>query len=830
VIYNEGSQLVLQESYDEVARKRHVSIKQVQEEDNGTLSILRATYTVVGFFFAGFLFIFSIQLILFVILDLAINAGTTDLSDPHYGLAVGVLFAFPLLIHGLSLMNMLAGLFVIDLWRGHRLFKKFIFPSVRDEVVEWIFLLGFLLLPLTLMGCCLMAKTEKWWEYTELFWFSSVFFFYIMFGVSLVFAEAKLFYSVCVAFATQESLLDRLLHSAMLRKRHSLSGYARTTYSSFGSPEDAVFGQGEAGRSHIVQGTLYENQRSLYARFTEWSSLGGRFYEKLEEFPKRMYSVDDLIGRRPYITTYSWDLERYFCKPRKTRYIGILRGPGAITSTQFKSTIVCAVMGVTLIYFLIAAFLIYIELPWSVFAVCLVLVIALTLPFCLSPCKLNTELGKIRLIKDEWKRKSVLFPPLHLPAMLQNPSEVPQSLLPKEATESLTRKGALSADIQLEESQSNNPVLPDTKVDGSNELKSESVNYNHNSVEMENGRGLQLKIDTIPTAISESNNDNIAVVEHTVASNDLPSMHEHSHGKESQIEWKGFSKENENLSMGIYATSEKYRITQPTKPLILFWFFMELLFLVFWPTLALYSIESWQLATIFFFLALFSMFRHISNSEILLQETGITSFQGMDERTRWEHENRISTLAGMISRGKSYQAWRFIFSLITIMLLAVGLQALSTSVESKWEGNFDTVPDFYYKPLHSLHYTTCEVTSNLQTNLSVSLADYAFFSLEAYRLPEVSQQEIPNWFGPDKVEERADIVEAFRSDEEPRIPVYYRLFTMVVNESQYAVVSIRGTHNAWCVHVYFCFLECCHRTNLIVLFSVSPSSIYTLRF
>ena len=765
VIYNEGSQLVLEEQYDRETKKRHISIKQMEEESSGSLSILRGTYTTVGFFFAGFLVAFSLQIILFVICDLAINAGYTGLQSATWGWAMGIIFSFPLLIHGLSLANMLAGFFILDLWRGHPLFKKFILAGVRSEIVEWIFLVGFLLAPFTVMGACLVAKTDDWWQITSLYWFASVFAFYLIFITSVTFYESRVFLNV--AFRSQDgSTMDRFLASLMLRKKHSLSGYSRTTYASFGSPEAAMNIDPSAERQYVVKGSLQENRRSIYSRFTQLSFVQGVLYETQESFPQRMFSVDDITGKRPYETSYSWGLERHFCKPRKTRYIGILRGPGAITSTQFKSSIACAFVGVFLLYFLIAGILTYTGFKWSFVGLVLVVLILLSLPFCLRPCILQGQLGRLRALKQEWKQRgSVVLDPNAIPADLMEQNNIEDDV---KTGDNVTSPPDVEADATKTEIKEEPVATDDTKHKGS----------------------------LTPTAVVGER------IEHVI-SNVKKRVGFDDHKNETysfETEWKGFSKAKTDMSMGVYNVSEKYRITQPTKGFIIFSLLVELVIFIIYPTLALYMIESWQLATLYLALALMSTFRHFTNSEALLQETGklhSADNKTSSEASTWESESRLSQIAGTLSRGKAYQAWRVIFWIFALGLFGLGGMAVTTKTESSWNNGFTPVNDFYYDPVDSLHYATCALEKNVGGNIPLTLADYTLLSTQTYRSADVAPAELEQWFGIDVVVEHPEIVEEFRKDEFPVVPVTYKLFTGTGEESQYAVVSIRGSQNAW---------------------------------
>lgn len=117
VIYNQSSQLVIEENYNKEAKKRVITIKQMSEEAGGSLKCLRLTYCLMGTFFLGFLFVFTMQTLYFVALDLSINMGLGE-NQPDLFFAIGILLSFPVFVHGFALTMMLAGIFLRDIWRG----------------------------------------------------------------------------------------------------------------------------------------------------------------------------------------------------------------------------------------------------------------------------------------------------------------------------------------------------------------------------------------------------------------------------------------------------------------------------------------------------------------------------------------------------------------------------------------------------------------------------------------------------------------------------------------------------------------------------------------
>lgn len=747
VIYNQNSQLVIEEKYDYRTNKKRVTIKQVAEESSSSLKVLRLTYTSVGAFFLGFLFVFTMQVMLFVALDFAIHAGLTEMEEdanPYF--ASAILFSFPIFVHGFALIMMLAGLFVLDLWRGHPLFRKFVCPKVSDVFVEWMFVICLLILPFCVMGGAL-CTTVYWWQVTSLYWFFSVLICYLLFVVSVVVYEARVFLAATVGmewFKDFNSFLSMCKACILLRNRHGLGGYTYTDYMSFGTPD--IVSDESQSRKHVIAGTLFENQRGIYDKFTQWSVLQGWLYKTLDK-PKRLYSVDDITDRRPYMTSFSWSLEKYFCQPRNSRYIGIIKGPGAVTQRQLRSTVVCALFGLIVIYFVLGSVLVYFGLSWGIIAFVVVIAGLVSLPFLLGPIRRYKELVKLKLIKKEHMiRASTL-------------NHTKQSALPGKLASAVTR---LSEEVAVDA----------TSVRGSSIVLGASVQGGIQSEWTGNG---EVK-------------DNNRTVKFAGDVKDEES--------ESDVQWTGFSSNRSSASMGVYSVTERYRITEPTERFSLGLELCSAFIFVFLPTSALYYIESWQLATIYVALCAVVDVRHHTNARVLVQELGRPDGVGVDDTT-WSNQSRMSQVTATISRGKSYQGWRAFYLFFSLILIAFGVQALFVDVKSRQEGDFTMIPDFHYESQNSLHYTSCDMTRNLDDNMAVSMADYIFLSALVYRTLEESSKGLTEWYGEGVLKDRDDIVKRFRSKEDDSVPVYYRLYTHERDGLTHAAVAVRGTQNAW---------------------------------
>jgi hypothetical protein len=88
VLEANDAQFVLEETYDKKHDRHSVSIRRIHDTSEG-VRVLRTSYLIVTAFWTGFLFVFCLQILLFLFLDLAIQAGATTKQAPNWGKAIG---------------------------------------------------------------------------------------------------------------------------------------------------------------------------------------------------------------------------------------------------------------------------------------------------------------------------------------------------------------------------------------------------------------------------------------------------------------------------------------------------------------------------------------------------------------------------------------------------------------------------------------------------------------------------------------------------------------------------------------------------------------------
>lgn len=101
------------------------------------------------------------------VLDLGVETGATSLNaTPNVGNTIGVILAIIVFVLAFAEALVISGGYVLDVWSGHFLVKKFVFNQLSNVAVDWIFFCFFLLFPLLIMCFSLLARSADWWRIT----------------------------------------------------------------------------------------------------------------------------------------------------------------------------------------------------------------------------------------------------------------------------------------------------------------------------------------------------------------------------------------------------------------------------------------------------------------------------------------------------------------------------------------------------------------------------------------------------------------------------------------------------------------------------------------
>lgn len=307
--------------------------------------------------FIGFLFVFSAQVILFLVLNMAIELGITSKSGLHFGTAIGISLAIPSFMNALVNALAFASYFVHDAWRGHRLMSQFLNHPLHMQWVVFLFYLGF---PLLTMGVTLLLRFSQWWEMTSLVWFYCTFMFYVCFVILVVFYETLGCWEIMKNREQGPTSPWQLLRMCILaRQFQTYSGEQYATYLS------------QRNLSSALDNTELENTRREWKGLWTYVTLlpalstdqGLGLMEHLAD-PEALRTMADARDVRPFVTSTTWSLQKSFCGwPHHAGQFALVRGPGALTRSQQRSSLAGAVVGDLLVILLVTGALFWLNAP-----------------------------------------------------------------------------------------------------------------------------------------------------------------------------------------------------------------------------------------------------------------------------------------------------------------------------------------------------------------------------------------------------------------------------------------------------------------------------------
>jgi len=399
IVWSEGSQqIVLEDDVDEEGKSELMRLKSMNVDTN-SLKALRALYSLVCLFWVGYIIVFCINLLLFIVMDLLIFAGATSDSDKQVvAFAWGVLLSFPLYIYGLSQLLVIAGSYVIDTWNGHILLKKTlvgVFEGTALEgnsaiVLEWMTFSVFLGIPIMVLCFTLFMGRPDFWDTTSVTWLYLIGSFYFLYAIALI--KTELHDSFVLTrnyedfredgeYNNSANFWETLHRAIVFRQRHVYSGSLKFNY----------FTQGFVD----YDGEELEPDESWYSKFVKlgflnWLNLFRAIDEnkygakKIKECGGQLgieiYDIEDVQDRRPFISKGNWSLEKIFCRNEKSRYIVIAGGPSAVTAAQIKSSGIFALIMYTIFLAIFASVSHWYKLPVSIIMVIELLMIAFIYP------------------------------------------------------------------------------------------------------------------------------------------------------------------------------------------------------------------------------------------------------------------------------------------------------------------------------------------------------------------------------------------------------------------------------------------------------------------
>eukprot|EP00980_Cylindrotheca_fusiformis_P027942 scaffold22570_cov109-Cylindrotheca_fusiformis.AAC.5 len=360
---------------------------------------LNSFYAIIAALFAGILLLFFIQMLLHVVLNLAAQAGVTE-KDPHLrvGNLLGTIFALVSFSHYFAEALVIAGRFIVDCYTDQTLAKS-LFRKRGYLVVEWCFAVCFLLIPSVVGMVTLTMQNDEWWMLTSTTWFFLVMGFFGLFSFSVVYYEIRAAYSLVASRMNARSFIDVMKHCILLRQRRSYSGQIFTT-----ALARNIFSNSLDSTRNSLRFNLYEQSKRVSTPiWTRLVKLMPTFlFKDLSDEPKEIYTIDDVNDYRPFLTHHNWSLERVFCRPRHSRYVAVVSGPGALTKGQMRSSVLCAALYFVLVAYLVVSILIWFHASVGVILIFLAVLLLFNYRSVLDTyalIKLGRDLIAVRMTK-----------------------------------------------------------------------------------------------------------------------------------------------------------------------------------------------------------------------------------------------------------------------------------------------------------------------------------------------------------------------------------------------------------------------------------------------
>jgi hypothetical protein len=123
--------------------------------------------------------------------------------------------------------------------------------------------------------------------------------------------------------------------------------------------------------------------------------------------PVKLFTLDDVQENRPFVTKYTWSLERVYCRPTNSRYIAIVDGPKPLTKAQLKSSLVCSFIGTGLMLLLLVSILVWMSIPGGFIAIAFLIAVIMTWGSLRSTLRLLTLTKDLYGVQEEIESESI---------------------------------------------------------------------------------------------------------------------------------------------------------------------------------------------------------------------------------------------------------------------------------------------------------------------------------------------------------------------------------------------------------------------------------------
>jgi len=388
IIDTEQEQIILQQKIPTDddggmdSKKAKVVVKRLSPGTYG-YRMLRVGYALIAILFMGFLFVVCFQILLFLFAALPVEAGYSSSQSSVSGLAiVSTLLSIPLMIYGMSSLMSLCSAFVVDAFHGGALF--------RSTIVEVMYMMVFLVIPMTTFAVALMAGHAESWRLTSGVWGILVLILFCVWGLAVTYREVyscfwlveKHYFQGCdVQLLTSPSSganlswREKMRHLMKIAKKALLLTQT-SRYAGIWRERYQVTASSDAG---LLNMDPVEQRKSIYS----WISRISVFTDKLKffkvlEVPKRVYGPSEVRDIIPFVTRDNWSMQRLWCAgDTRLHSVVVARGPSRLTLDQIKLS-----SWVSLASTLLATLLAFGGLVWSGGGVTVSIIVAVLAVFC----------------------------------------------------------------------------------------------------------------------------------------------------------------------------------------------------------------------------------------------------------------------------------------------------------------------------------------------------------------------------------------------------------------------------------------------------------------
>jgi len=385
-----------------------ITAKHIEDRSIG-LSLLHTVYSIVALLMTGFLFVFCLNIVLFLFIGLTVQGGLTVNKDWNFFGFFGIMLSTPLFTRSLAQCMTLATNFVLDCWDGHSLIKS-LSPLSWDNpavIIDWTDTSIFLIIPTIVAVFSLYLGSDDWWTITALTWISSVFIYFILFAGVVIYYEIEAAFqllrhqdnsNILTSLYPPSKEIARvsnlyLLRCAVLARQHyNLCGVksVRIIETDDRKMRDVVFDM----KSLHAEDKKYQE---FDLNFTQLRSISWCWIMKMKvtqyigmskplldsDVPLPIYSLDEVNGQVPYVTKNTWNLAKLYFRDRQVTTVAVINGDEKlenVTDAQGRSSFIFAVVANAIGIILVSALLTWIKLS----ALYISLVVIMCLPFFLT--------------------------------------------------------------------------------------------------------------------------------------------------------------------------------------------------------------------------------------------------------------------------------------------------------------------------------------------------------------------------------------------------------------------------------------------------------------